>query len=118
MVSTYDQKVPSTEVNKFLNLHGWIMKAMKQDIRAITTRISKKVFLGILDYEIVIDFEDLHRLYCHQDLDVNLITVWCLSLHINYLFCKMQWNEEELTNGRFKVTLTQHELASQSTSSN
>ncbi|RCV11124.1 hypothetical protein SETIT_2G162300v2 [Setaria italica] len=63
------------ELNK---LHGWIMKAMKQGIRAITPRIPKKVFLGVLDYEIVIDFEDLHELYRHQHLDVNLNTVWCL----------------------------------------
>uniref|UniRef100_K3ZZH3 Uncharacterized protein n=1 Tax=Setaria italica TaxID=4555 RepID=K3ZZH3_SETIT len=63
------------ELNK---LHGWIMKAMKQGIRAITARVSKKIFLGVLDYEIVIDFEDLHRLYRRQHLDVNLITVWCL----------------------------------------
>uniref|UniRef100_K3ZD19 DUF8039 domain-containing protein n=1 Tax=Setaria italica TaxID=4555 RepID=K3ZD19_SETIT len=42
---------------------------------------------------IVIDFEDLHRLYHQQHLDVNLITVWCL----------MQRREEELMNERFKV---------------
>uniref|UniRef100_K3XQW6 DUF8039 domain-containing protein n=1 Tax=Setaria italica TaxID=4555 RepID=K3XQW6_SETIT len=55
------------------------MKAMKQGIRAITSCVPKKVFLGILDYQIVIDFEDLHRPYCRQHLDVNLITVWCLD---------------------------------------
>uniref|UniRef100_K3XQP9 Uncharacterized protein n=1 Tax=Setaria italica TaxID=4555 RepID=K3XQP9_SETIT len=63
------------ELNK---LHGWIIAVMKQGIRAITTRIPKKVFLGARDYEIVIDFEDLHKIYRHQHLDVQLITVWCL----------------------------------------
>ncbi|RCV21948.1 hypothetical protein SETIT_4G180300v2 [Setaria italica] len=98
MVSTYDPKAPSTEVNKFLNhgkpflyqwdllkgpwelnkLHGWIMNAMKQGIRAITAHVPTKVFLCVLDYQIVIDFEDLHRLYHQEHLDVNLIFVWCL----------------------------------------
>uniref|UniRef100_K3Y2Q0 Ubiquitin-like protease family profile domain-containing protein n=1 Tax=Setaria italica TaxID=4555 RepID=K3Y2Q0_SETIT len=140
MVSTYDPKAPSTEVNKFLNvlkkkasssgeksitcstsqqkekdqnlnffaldevsidyehgkpflyqwdllkgpwelnkLHGWIMNAMKQGIRAITAHVPTKVFLCVLDYQIVIDFEDLHRLYHQEHLDVNLIFVWCLD---------------------------------------
>uniref|UniRef100_K3Y3A4 Uncharacterized protein n=1 Tax=Setaria italica TaxID=4555 RepID=K3Y3A4_SETIT len=63
------------ELNK---LYGWIMNAMKQDIRAITEHVPTKVFLSVLDYQIVIDFEDLHRLYCRQHLDVILITIWCL----------------------------------------
>uniref|UniRef100_K3ZNQ1 Uncharacterized protein n=1 Tax=Setaria italica TaxID=4555 RepID=K3ZNQ1_SETIT len=42
---------------------------------------------------IVIDFEDLHKLYRQQHLNVNLISVWCL----------MQWREEELTNSKFKA---------------
>uniref|UniRef100_K3YCE6 Ubiquitin-like protease family profile domain-containing protein n=1 Tax=Setaria italica TaxID=4555 RepID=K3YCE6_SETIT len=159
MISTYDQKAPSTKVNKFLNvlkkeasssgeksitcgvsrqkekdenlnvfasdevlenyehgksilyqwdllegpwelnkLHGWIMNAMKQGIRVITARVPTKVFLGVLDYQIVIDFEDLHRLYYRQNHDMNLITVWCFDL-----FCTMQWREEELTNDKFKA---------------
>uniref|UniRef100_K3XQZ5 Uncharacterized protein n=1 Tax=Setaria italica TaxID=4555 RepID=K3XQZ5_SETIT len=71
------------ELNK---QHGWIINAMNQGIRAITMHVPTKVFLGVLPYQIVIDFENLHILY----------------LHIN-LFCKMQWREEELTHGRFKV---------------
>uniref|UniRef100_K3YM15 Uncharacterized protein n=1 Tax=Setaria italica TaxID=4555 RepID=K3YM15_SETIT len=59
-------------------LHGWIMNAMKQGIQGITARVPTKVFLGVLDYLIIINFEDLHRLYHRQHLDVNLITVWCL----------------------------------------
>ncbi|RCV32902.1 hypothetical protein SETIT_7G040100v2 [Setaria italica] len=98
IVRTYDNKDPSTQVNKFLNhgkpflywwdllegpwelnkVHGWIMDAIKQGIRAITARIPKKVFLGTLDYEIVIDFEDLYRLYHHQHLYIQLIQTWCL----------------------------------------
>uniref|UniRef100_K4AJF4 Ubiquitin-like protease family profile domain-containing protein n=1 Tax=Setaria italica TaxID=4555 RepID=K4AJF4_SETIT len=78
------------ELNK---LHEWIMNAMKQGIRGITAHVPTKVFLGVLPYHIVIDFEDLHRLYHRQHLDVNLISVWCL----------MQWREEELTHDRFKV---------------
>uniref|UniRef100_K4A4Z7 Fe2OG dioxygenase domain-containing protein n=1 Tax=Setaria italica TaxID=4555 RepID=K4A4Z7_SETIT len=74
-------------------MHGWIMNAMKQDIQAITAHVPTKVFLGVLPYQIVIDFEDLYRLYHRQHLDVNLISVWCL----------MQWREEELAHGRFKV---------------
>uniref|UniRef100_K3YZ31 Ubiquitin-like protease family profile domain-containing protein n=1 Tax=Setaria italica TaxID=4555 RepID=K3YZ31_SETIT len=64
------------ELNK---LHGWIMNAMKQGIPVITTHVPTKVFLGVLPFQIVIDFEDLHRLYCQQCLDVNLISVWCLD---------------------------------------
>uniref|UniRef100_K3ZMM1 Uncharacterized protein n=1 Tax=Setaria italica TaxID=4555 RepID=K3ZMM1_SETIT len=63
---------------KLNKLHGWVMTPMKQGIRAIFARVPKKVFLGVLDYEIVIDFENLHRLYRHQHLDANLVTVWCL----------------------------------------
>uniref|UniRef100_K3ZM71 Uncharacterized protein n=1 Tax=Setaria italica TaxID=4555 RepID=K3ZM71_SETIT len=59
---------------KLNKLHGWVMTPMKQGIRAITARVPKKIFLGVLDYEIVIDFENLHRLYCHQHLDANLVT--------------------------------------------
>ncbi|RCV06700.1 hypothetical protein SETIT_1G184200v2 [Setaria italica] len=98
MVSTYE-KAPSADVDKFLNhgkpflyrwdllegpwepnkLHGWIINAMKQGIQAITTHVPTKVFfLGVLSYRIVIDFEDLHRLYSRQHLDVNLISIWCL----------------------------------------
>ncbi|RCV17236.1 hypothetical protein SETIT_3G203700v2 [Setaria italica] len=97
MVSTYE-KAPSADVDKFLNhgkpflyqwdllegswelkkLHGWIMNAMKQGIQAITAHVPTKVFLGVLPYQIVIDFKDLHRLYHRQHLNVNLISVWCL----------------------------------------
>uniref|UniRef100_K3YD16 Ubiquitin-like protease family profile domain-containing protein n=1 Tax=Setaria italica TaxID=4555 RepID=K3YD16_SETIT len=80
------------ELNK---LHGWIMNAMKQGIRAITTHVPTKVFLGVLPYQIMIDFEDLHRLYRQQHLDVNLISFWCL----------MQWREEELMHGGFKICI-------------
>uniref|UniRef100_K4A2Y0 Uncharacterized protein n=1 Tax=Setaria italica TaxID=4555 RepID=K4A2Y0_SETIT len=37
------------ELNK---LHGWIMNAMKQGIRAITAHVPTKVFLGVLQYQI------------------------------------------------------------------
>uniref|UniRef100_K3ZV78 Ubiquitin-like protease family profile domain-containing protein n=1 Tax=Setaria italica TaxID=4555 RepID=K3ZV78_SETIT len=70
-------------------LHGWIMNAMKQGIQEITAHVPTKVFLGILPYQIVINFEGWHRLYHRQHLDMNLIL--------------MQWSEEELTHGRFKV---------------
>uniref|UniRef100_K3Z0W9 Ubiquitin-like protease family profile domain-containing protein n=1 Tax=Setaria italica TaxID=4555 RepID=K3Z0W9_SETIT len=63
------------ELNK---LHRWIMNVMKQGLRAITAHVPTKVFLGVLDYQIVFDFEDLHRLYRRQHLNMNLITVWCL----------------------------------------
>uniref|UniRef100_K3YL97 Ubiquitin-like protease family profile domain-containing protein n=1 Tax=Setaria italica TaxID=4555 RepID=K3YL97_SETIT len=72
------------ELNK---MHGWIMNAMKQGIQEITAHVPSKIFLGVLLYQIVIDFEDLHRLCHRQHLNVNLISVWCL----------MQWREEELT---------------------
>ncbi|RCV25321.1 hypothetical protein SETIT_5G157100v2 [Setaria italica] len=97
MVNTYE-KAPSVDVDKFLNhvkpflyqwdllkgprelnkLHGWIMNAMKQGIRAIAAHAPTKIFLDILPYQIVIDFEDFHKLYHRQHLDVNLISVWYL----------------------------------------
>uniref|UniRef100_K3YLQ7 Uncharacterized protein n=1 Tax=Setaria italica TaxID=4555 RepID=K3YLQ7_SETIT len=72
-----------------LELHGWIMNAMKQGIRAIAVHVPTKVFLGILPYQNVIDFEDLHRLYHRQHLNVNLISD--------------AMEGEELTHVRFKV---------------
>uniref|UniRef100_K3Y161 Ubiquitin-like protease family profile domain-containing protein n=1 Tax=Setaria italica TaxID=4555 RepID=K3Y161_SETIT len=67
----------------------------------ITVHVPTKAFLGVLPYHIVIDFEDLHRLYCRQCLDVNL--TFRMVLYLSDLFCRMQWRKEELTHGRFKV---------------
>ncbi|RLM80755.1 hypothetical protein C2845_PM12G13290 [Panicum miliaceum] len=64
------------------------MKAMKEGITAITAMVPPSVFNNPIPHEIVIDFEDLHRLYRLQHMDVNLITV----------FCMMQWLEEEKTH--------------------
>ncbi|RLN43288.1 hypothetical protein C2845_PM01G45280 [Panicum miliaceum] len=64
------------------------MKAMKQGITAITAMVPPSVFNNPVPHEIVIDFEDLHRLYRQQHMDVNLITVFCI----------MQWLEEEKTH--------------------
>ncbi|RLM64389.1 hypothetical protein C2845_PM16G01600 [Panicum miliaceum] len=50
--------------------------------------VPPSVFNNPVPHEIVIDFEDLHRLYRQEHMDVNLITV----------FCMMQWLEEEKTH--------------------
>uniref|UniRef100_K3XQ63 Uncharacterized protein n=1 Tax=Setaria italica TaxID=4555 RepID=K3XQ63_SETIT len=78
----WDLLVGPWELNK---LHGWIMNAIKQGFRVITTHVPTKVFLGILPYQIVIGFKDLHRLYRQQHLNINLISVWCLVLNLSLI---------------------------------
>ncbi|RLM93752.1 hypothetical protein C2845_PM08G20190 [Panicum miliaceum] len=73
---------------ELVKFHGWIMKAMKEGITTMTAMVPPSVFNNPIPHEIVIDFEDLHRLYRLQHMDINLITV----------FCMMQWLEEEKTH--------------------
>uniref|UniRef100_K3ZMK8 Uncharacterized protein n=1 Tax=Setaria italica TaxID=4555 RepID=K3ZMK8_SETIT len=63
------------------------MNAMNQGIRAITAHVPTKVFLGVLPYQIVIDFKNLHRLHSRQDLDVNLISIWEDELTNDHWIC-------------------------------
>uniref|UniRef100_K3YZC1 Uncharacterized protein n=1 Tax=Setaria italica TaxID=4555 RepID=K3YZC1_SETIT len=90
MVRTYENKDPSTQVDKFLNVLK--IKASSSGEKSVACDPSRfSLALGIT--KIVIDLEDLFRLYRHQHLDTQLIQTWCL----------MQWKEEELTNSRYLV---------------
>ena len=55
-----DLQLSPWELVKF---HGWIMKAMKQGIKEITTMVPPSIFDNPIAHQIVIDFEDLHRFY-------------------------------------------------------
>ena len=70
-----DLQLSPWELVKF---RGWIMKAMKQEIKEITAMVPPSIFNNLVPHQIVIDFEDLHRLYRRRHMDVNLITVFCL----------------------------------------
>jgi len=74
-VYNWDLEEMPWELRKF---HSWIMKAMKKGITAITGSVPNTVFLNPRSHQVVIDFEDLHRLYRRQHMDVNLVRVWCL----------------------------------------
>ncbi|KAG2547045.1 hypothetical protein PVAP13_9KG144300 [Panicum virgatum] len=77
---------------ELIKFHAWIMKAMKHGIKEITAMVPPSIFNNPVPHQIVIDFEDLHRLYRRRHMDVNLVTVFCL----------MQWQEEVKTQ-RHKV---------------
>ena len=63
---------------ELIKFHAWIMKVMKHGIKEITAMVLPSVFNNPVPHQIVIDFEDLHRLYRRQHMDVNLIFVFCL----------------------------------------
>jgi len=63
---------------ELIKFHAWIMKVMKHGIKEITAMVLPSVFNNPVLHQIVIDFEDLHRLYRRRHMDVNLITVFCL----------------------------------------
>ncbi|KAG2538935.1 hypothetical protein PVAP13_9NG369900 [Panicum virgatum] len=48
---------------ELIKFHAWIMKVMKHGIKEITAMVPPFVFNNPVPHQIVIDFEDLHRLY-------------------------------------------------------
>jgi hypothetical protein len=64
--------------SELIRLHGWIMHTMKQGIHTITANVLTWVFSSTLEWKLVIDFPDLHEMYRHENLDVNLVTVWSM----------------------------------------
>jgi hypothetical protein len=54
------------------------MHTMKQGIHTITANVLTWVFSSTLEWKLVIDFPDLHEMYRHEKLDVNLVTVWSM----------------------------------------
>jgi hypothetical protein len=59
-------------------LHTWIMHAMKQGIHTITANVLKWVFSSSLEWKVAIDFPDLHAMFRHDKLDINLVTIWSM----------------------------------------
>jgi hypothetical protein len=54
------------------------MHAMKQGIHTIITNVPTWVFSSTLQQKVAIDFPDLHAMYHHDKLDVNLVIVWSM----------------------------------------
>ena len=63
---------------ELIKFHAWIMKAMKHGIKEIIAMVPPSIFNNLVPHQIVIDFEDIHRLYRRRHMDVNLVTVFCL----------------------------------------
>jgi hypothetical protein len=64
--------------SELMRLHTWIMHAMKHGIHTITANVPKWVFSSSLERKVAIDFPDLHVMFCHDKLDINLVTIWSM----------------------------------------
>jgi hypothetical protein len=65
-------------LSELIRLHGWIMHAMKQGVQTITTNVPKWVFSSSLEQKVAIDFPDLHAMFCHDKLNINLVAIWSM----------------------------------------
>jgi hypothetical protein len=64
--------------SELMRLHGWIMHAMKQGIHTTTANVPTWVFNNTVVVKVAIDFPDLHVMYRHEKLDINLVTIWSM----------------------------------------
>jgi hypothetical protein len=54
------------------------MHAMQQGIHTITANVSTRVFSRSLERKVAIDFPDLHVMFRHDKLDINLFIIWSM----------------------------------------
>jgi hypothetical protein len=64
--------------SELMRLHGWIMHVMKQGIHTITANVPKWVFNSSLEWKVAINFPDLHAMFRHDKLNINLVTIWSM----------------------------------------
>jgi hypothetical protein len=64
--------------SELMRLHTWIMHAIQQSIYTITANVPKWVFSNSLERKVAIDFPDLHAMFRHDKLDINLVTIWSM----------------------------------------
>ena len=57
--------------------HEWYMRACHAGFSIITASIPANVYLNGDSY-LMVDFKDMHALFCRNKLDVNFISAWCL----------------------------------------
>jgi hypothetical protein len=61
-----------------MRLHTWIIHVMQQGIHTITANVPKWVFSRFLERKVAIDFLDLHVMFRHDKLDINLVIIWSM----------------------------------------